>query len=82
MKIIADNELKFLSARMKDISENPALSSKFGNSFESALAVSGLIKQRSSELMYQKILDGYSAPLVNSNKEVGLLAKGGGIRFT
>ncbi len=46
---IARNEIKYLRAGMEAIADSPALSGRFGNGFEGALAVSGVIKSRASE---------------------------------
>ena len=54
---IAKEELKYLGLAMKALNENPALSTRFGNGFSGAMAVSGLLKQRQSERVYKNIID-------------------------
>ena len=54
---IAAEELKYLGLAMKALNDNPALSTRFGNGFSGAMAVSGLLKQRQSERVYKNIID-------------------------
>ena len=75
VKAIADKEIEYLKLAMKAIAEQPALSMKFGNGFEGALAVSGLIKQKVGEHTYHELLMPYAGQI--QNKEIQVLMKGG-----
>ena len=75
VKAIADKEIEYLKLAMKAIAEQPALSMKFGNGFEGALAVSGLIKQKVGESTYHELIMPYAGQI--QNKEIQVLMKGG-----
>ena len=55
---IAKEELKYLSLGMKALDSNPALTSRFGSGFQGAMAISGLLKAKQSERVYNEIIDG------------------------
>ena len=55
---IAKEELKYLSAAMKAMGNNPALTNRFGSGFQGAMAISSLLKQKQAERVYNKIIEG------------------------
>jgi len=69
---IARSELAFLTQGMEAVSTNPFLSQKFGSGLEGAMAIANLIKLRSSENMYNKVIDTYANKV--PNREAELLA--------
>jgi len=55
---VAQEEIKWLKAGMSALKDNPALTNRFGSGFEGAVAISNLLKQKSSECVYDSILEG------------------------
>ena len=55
---IAKEELKYLSAAMQAMGNNPALTNRFGSGFQGAMAISSLLKQKQAERVYNKIIEG------------------------
>jgi hypothetical protein len=54
---IANEELKYLDLAMKSISNHPELSAKFGSDFSGAMALTGLLKNRQSQRVYEDIFN-------------------------
>ena len=53
---IAKEELKYLSAAMRAMDSNPALTNRFGSGFQGAMAISSLLKQKQAERVYDNII--------------------------
>ena len=54
---LIDNETRMLKVAASTLANNPALSNKMGNTLQSVMALSSVIKQRRNDLVYQNILD-------------------------
>ena len=76
---IAKAELKWLNLAMDQLSQNPALSSRFGNTMSGAMALSGLLKAHHSKLVaediFTKILR--TKPETDPNETVAVINLGG-----
>jgi hypothetical protein len=76
---IANEELKYLRAGMGALQSNPSLTSRFGSGWQGAMAVAGLLKQKQSERVYDKII----GDILEANESlkldtvVGALNRGG-----
>jgi hypothetical protein len=54
---LAESELSYLNTAITAINSNEALSNKFGKSFEGALSLTSLLKQKQAQRTYDKIFN-------------------------
>lgn len=55
---IASEEIKYLDAAMKALTDNPLFQDKFGSGFNGAMQLSGLLKAHHSKMVYDHIMNG------------------------
>jgi hypothetical protein len=76
---IAKAELKWLNLAMDQLSQNPALSNRFGNTMSGAMALSGLLKAHHSKQVTEKIFNDIlvTRPQTDPNQTVAHINQGG-----